>query len=430
MRVSHLILDTYDMIQTPEQQTKLAALGLDSSILPGLPDRLFALVAENEGSTLRKYAIHDEINTRASIDAFLLHGDVLPESVQKIAAENLLVAASWYDIEVPQKLAERVPDVSPGTVDIVDKAKMIGTKEHRSYAMEDIPEYNDKRNTPDIYKEVVDVVKVDNALKFSSLNGTELMPESAPNNATATGKVKYRSPNTIKHAGDLSGYEPPAAPRPVYEPVHYALPSEQKYAIDTPDQVIKAAAYFDEWMPVFSPEQRREFAYYTVKRAHQLVLPVTPKLASYAGDELGDSFIEGVRQRIERCDEDLGTKYAALRDKALAGEIHPQFVARALEGLDKTAGLDNSYGRPVVGVDDAYKTCFGMKTAEEYSWSLESASVNEGALKSLAESGSQKLAKAFGEGFANAFQEDPVDIFKSMPDPQKMVIAKLAAESL
>jgi hypothetical protein len=124
----------------------------------------------------------------------------------------------------------------------------------------------------------------------------------------------------------------------------------------------------------------------------------------------------------------MAGKYAHLHDLARSGEVSPELTAHALEGLDKTAGLNSSYGRLGIGVDDAFKTCFGtLKVAEAYSWSMEQSSVDEPGLRSLAEKGKPKLASAFGSEFANSFAEDPVAIFESMPDPQKITIANLAA---
>lgn len=69
-----------------------------------LPDDLFALVLQDEGMTLRKYACVDAGNTALNVEYFLKVAYKLPEEAQKTAAANLCVACNWYGIEPPESL--------------------------------------------------------------------------------------------------------------------------------------------------------------------------------------------------------------------------------------------------------------------------------------------------------------------------------------
>jgi hypothetical protein len=69
-----------------------------------LPDDSFALVLMNNGESLRKFACIDQGNTELSVAYFFKHGHKLPEVAQKVAAENLMTACSWYNLEVPEEL--------------------------------------------------------------------------------------------------------------------------------------------------------------------------------------------------------------------------------------------------------------------------------------------------------------------------------------
>jgi hypothetical protein len=53
---------------------------------------------------LRKFACIDPGNTLLSITYFEKNAHKLPREAQKTAAENLLKAASWYDIETTDTL--------------------------------------------------------------------------------------------------------------------------------------------------------------------------------------------------------------------------------------------------------------------------------------------------------------------------------------
>ena len=69
-----------------------------------LPDDLFALVLMDDDVVLRKYACIDPGNTALSVEYFLKTAQKLPAEAQKLAAENLLKACEWYDIEPPADL--------------------------------------------------------------------------------------------------------------------------------------------------------------------------------------------------------------------------------------------------------------------------------------------------------------------------------------
>lgn len=76
---------------SPEEHTKL-------------PDDVFALVMLDEGRVFRKYACVDEGNTAMAVGYFLRNGHKITAEAQKVAAQNLVTACGWYDIEPPEKL--------------------------------------------------------------------------------------------------------------------------------------------------------------------------------------------------------------------------------------------------------------------------------------------------------------------------------------
>lgn len=69
-----------------------------------IPDDLFAIVMHDGDVTLRKYACIDAGNTALSVEYFLKTAGKLPDEAQKLAAQNLLKACSWYGIEPPEQL--------------------------------------------------------------------------------------------------------------------------------------------------------------------------------------------------------------------------------------------------------------------------------------------------------------------------------------
>lgn len=82
--------DIPDFIKTAER--------LSSGERRKLPDDVFALVAFDGGSKLRKFACVDKGNTALSVIYFLENKDRLPVEAQKTAAANLLTACDWYSL--------------------------------------------------------------------------------------------------------------------------------------------------------------------------------------------------------------------------------------------------------------------------------------------------------------------------------------------
>lgn len=69
-----------------------------------LPDDAFALVLVDGTTELKKFATIDAGNTALSIEYFLKTAHKLPIEAQAVAANNLIAAAGWYGLEVPEEL--------------------------------------------------------------------------------------------------------------------------------------------------------------------------------------------------------------------------------------------------------------------------------------------------------------------------------------
>jgi hypothetical protein len=116
-KLSGLVLDVYDdpdgeilrgIFPTYEEVPDLIkeAHQLDSGERDQLPDELFALVLVDEDTVLRKLACVDAGNTALAVEYFLKTAHKLPLEAQKVAAENLVTACGWYDLEPPEVLGK------------------------------------------------------------------------------------------------------------------------------------------------------------------------------------------------------------------------------------------------------------------------------------------------------------------------------------
>jgi len=140
-KISGIILDVYDdlggsVLKTifptadalPEFVKSAHAISFDER--SALPDDAFALILEQGGIELKKFATIDAGNTALSVEYFLKTAHRLPVEAQKVAAQNLVAACGWYDIEAPEELQKVALGVSAATV-VPDKVKWQKTDEQK-----------------------------------------------------------------------------------------------------------------------------------------------------------------------------------------------------------------------------------------------------------------------------------------------------------
>lgn len=110
-----MILDIYDDPKGRILRDKVAGFGgmppklasshlLDAEELARLPDRMFAMVAENHGQTIRKYAMHDASHLTTSLLYFEECQGLLPEATRQKVASNLIIGCGWHDTRPPNSL--------------------------------------------------------------------------------------------------------------------------------------------------------------------------------------------------------------------------------------------------------------------------------------------------------------------------------------
>ncbi len=135
MDLAGVILDIYDDPKGRILRDKVASIGgmptklassrlLEDEELDRLPDRVFAMVAENHGQTVRKYAMHDEAHLITSVFYFDECKGLLPTETRQKVASNLLIGCGWHDARPPRSLVKE----AMGMMDVVGAgANVYGT---------------------------------------------------------------------------------------------------------------------------------------------------------------------------------------------------------------------------------------------------------------------------------------------------------------
>lgn len=449
-KLSGLVLDVRDdyngeilrsIFPTDEALPELvkSAAQLTPELDARLPDDLFAVVLHDGPVTLRKFACIDAGNTALSVEYFYKTAHKLPLEAQKVAAENLVTACGWYDIEVPEELQKIALGLSsalnlgltaPG---MARQAKM------------------NLDATQGAGPTVVTPHQRQALLKGAEAIGSSVMPISvapadgpAPTKTTirkvghsecpednlmhpVVGKTPERLPQStaLKPHVSVAGKEPPGVLK-LKEAEYYALPSCQMYPLDGADQVKMASGYFDEYSCRMTPGQRREFCVNMVKRASLLGVPVSPLATKYAAAgyaEQGEIAIalDG-RRLVIQDDTALGMLDKLAEARPL---MQPENFAVTLGEFDTVVGIAHLYGSHVM---DPYLSTFGEKHASD-SIIVGNDFMSVKQLKRLAAVGHGTVCHRFGSDMANEFVKDPTGVFNSLPLDQKRILMRMASDN-
>lgn len=205
---------------------------------------------------------------------------------------------------------------------------------------------------------------------------------------------------------------------------HYALPHRALYPIDTEGQVKRASEYFDEYYRDFTIDDRRMFAQSVAARAEELDVSVGSTIAKFAGNEYGPHIRAELQGRILALE---GTGKEASYQVLLESlnETPPIVMYDMLKMADEDSGMDAGYGRPVTGFKDPLSAVFGAPEKPIYTWCAKGAYVTEEQLRSFSKL-VPDLDKVIEKDFSVKFVDDPVGTFDKLPEPKKIVIARLA----
>lgn len=439
----------------------------EPEVLAQVPDRLFALVGHYGGEKLRKYAMHDPEHLATSILYFLELGGTLPAETRTKVAMNLISACGWYEtpppvaltkvafvgaalntgltaMSVPGKLRQsRAKNMESDTA--LRAAQMSGVKQAQRpvnitngdadeacRALDRFLRGEGEKTTEDLYADYGDGYPnpfadpkhlID---KSANLIGTEAGAQGALSSDPRSKTPQRRFASAPKVASWLSAgelhFEQPSAP--IQEPQHFAMPHQRLYPIDTPEQVKRASAYFNEYGRDFTLDDRRVFAQSVATRAEELGVPVSGTLRKLAGNEYGPHIVNELKGRINALE---GTGKEAAYEVLLEhlDETPPIVMYDILKMADEETGIDNGYGRPVTGMKDPLSAVFGAPERPIYSWVGKGCYVTEEILRSYTKL-VPDLDKVIEKDWSVKFIDDPIAAFEKLPDAKKIIVARLA----
>lgn len=397
MKTAGVVFDFYDdptgqLVRSvfPEasvlpQEVKTAHI-LSSEERDVLRDEAYALVMLNEGHSLRKFACVDAGNTLLSMLYFEKTAELLPDEARGVAATNLQHFCAEFDLE-PTDLVKTAAKGMSRMRDPMNKEPPNGG--------------NDWSHT-----------------NLTSING----PDTGTTNAVSS---TMKTASALGQPVDVTGKSPET--RSIYLMAKTAALGD-KYPLDSYGQVQKAVAYFEENYAAFLPEERHEFAVKTASRAEELGIPLSERVERYGSVDYSPDILGHLAARREAAPDDCKDIYLELQEKIAS--VPPEEFAKMLDKVDRFTGVDQHWDG---FLSDPYYATFGgmseKKAESTYSWTGHLGDhVSGEALKSLAMNGKKFMCQHFSEDIVSGFQKDPIGVFQSMPDPQKVIFSHLAEE--
>lgn len=213
---------------------------------------------------------------------------------------------------------------------------------------------------------------------------------------------------------------------------HFALVIHQgdgsvlrKYAMPDAGHVKMAAGYFDKYAMDLAPEYRHRFALSVRNRAEELDVDISEHEAieKWASTSWNKHVVAHIEQRKSLLPRHEGARSVLDKLAASLQETTPADMAAALQTFDEATGLSRYYDR---GLADPYASTMG-KVAQSWSEDVDGRTLTEEDLRKVASS--TKLAGYLGASFARQFSDNPVQIFESLPTPEKVLIKQIAEGS-
>jgi len=469
MKTAGLVLDLYDSpkdikhifptLDDVPAQIKEAQV-LSSVELEGLPDHLFALVLDNGDAPLRKYACVDAGGTLLNVGYFLMHGHKLPEEAQKVAAQNLQVACGWYGLEPPDELckvalglntlltAAMAPSLVKGTSQQIGN-NLAGLQASSGHVMP-----------------LGQQSAAGSMLKGAEATGSSLLPAQDPGDlVAATERGKPGSSNTSAAKSASTGHlvpghggekgteleqafgvakeqyeEAPQLPAQKMSP-HVDVRGKEPpkklekeasvglFPLDNYAQVQEAVRYAEDNKDVLPAEFLHDFSVPLVKRASQLGLPLSDELRAYGSTTFApdEQLQVGLDTRRQHMSKEACLALDALFEQR--GLLGPDGYCQLLQHIDKTAGVEWLYGRAIL---NPQLSTYGVtKTAAdgEDTWVHANDYITRAQIENFGVTAALALRDDYGDEFVKAFQKEPWAMFKSLPLPQQVRIARRASDN-
>jgi len=226
---------------------------------------------------------------------------------------------------------------------------------------------------------------------------------------------------------DASGWDPSEHEVGEDAPMPERTLLNEKYPVDSFSQVKTASAYFNENWRELHPRERHEYCVKLASRMLELGVEVPAEMERYASVTYAADVDSYVGLRRQHVPEEYHSSIDLLLEKR--AQVKPETFAETLAEFDIMTGLRWEWD---AGVPDPWMSTFGpsfQKLADEnWRWDKDGTRISQDDLENLARNGHSLLCKTFGADFAKEFSKKPKDVFLSLPEPNKLLVARMASD--
>lgn len=199
-----------------------------------------------------------------------------------------------------------------------------------------------------------------------------------------------------------------------------------QYVFATPTHIKMAAKYFDEKHDKMPLELRHKYAAAVQIRAAELGMePIKGSISKYASDSYSAQLDGHLASRRKLLD---GSKFAGEFAKLASAkkDFTPYQFAQALHGFDKKAGLERYYNSYLT---DPFQSTFAAAPApfQGYKWMDKKGSreLTEEEIAKVCKTQNPKIAEYIGKHAAAELGKYPAQVFDSLPNDVKHIIANI-----
>lgn len=461
MRLSGYVFDTYDdsdgqilraIVENPDHLPPFVktASRLTEAQIHEMPDDQFALVLFDGITKLKKYATVDRGNTTLSVLYLLKQAHLLPPAAVKTAAKNLIGALELQGLPVPDDLVKAAKSGVSSVSGKSQKPYATHTKVHQLQYPEILEDPKESHDNPMLGKFDAawdDVNQRTNAEGTPGNNFLEFPPFAQKEKIKTAGQTfdhTIRAPQASPQGlfrnvadskqqswrespyFDISGWDPSMAGVPdVSIPERTLL--EGQYAIDGYDQVKTASVYFSDNWKDLNFRDRHTYCVKLASRMSELGMDVPENIARYGSTTYAadvESYVEARRSYVH--EESHATLDMLLEKRS---QVSPGVFVEALTEFDKLNDLNWHWDSKIA---DPWFSTFGPsleKVAElNWRWDGVGTRISEGDLKELVVNDYDRLVNNFGADFAKEFAKNPKSVFLSLPEPNKIILSRLASD--
>lgn len=215
----------------------------------------------------------------------------------------------------------------------------------------------------------------------------------------------------------------------------FADPVNQRYPLDSLQDVVEANGWLDKYAAELPPRERRSMAQAICRRSEELGIPMG-KVASAEGHTKLAS-LAAVRTQLEMRSTYYAPQPGFGKEAAKAFELlkvkvadlHPEVLVETIAGLDHKYGGDRVWGSWLA---DPW-SCVFEKSADDtkdvttYAYDAGNLHVSGTDIVRLAKH-SPEVDRRYGKEFAEQFRADPIGFFDHLPMPEKEVLGHMAHE--